>query len=130
MLFPNAETRHYVKHLYANFKKAGFQTKELKDLAGGDRYQVECGLGNQHVVNLVENSCFCKNWDLTGIPCMHAVVDIHQKDEYPKNFVKTWYTKQTRLAIFSNFIRPVKGPKQWESVPDMLHILPPTLKAT
>ncbi|MFQ6665611.1 hypothetical protein Gotur_032293 [Gossypium turneri] len=59
------------------------------------------------MVNLVENSCFCKNWDLTGIPCMHAIV-----------------------VIYSNFIRLVKGPKQWESVPDMLHILPPTLKAT
>ncbi|KAH1064613.1 hypothetical protein J1N35_029600 [Gossypium stocksii] len=32
MLFPNAETRHYVRHLYSNFKKAGFRTKELKDL--------------------------------------------------------------------------------------------------
>ncbi|KAH1033541.1 hypothetical protein J1N35_045715 [Gossypium stocksii] len=32
MLFPNAETRHCVGHLHSNFKKAGFRTKELKDL--------------------------------------------------------------------------------------------------
>ncbi|MBA0864844.1 hypothetical protein Goshw_006631 [Gossypium schwendimanii] len=32
MLFPNAKTRHCVRHLHANFKKAGFKTKELKDL--------------------------------------------------------------------------------------------------
>ncbi|MBA0837697.1 hypothetical protein Goarm_009834 [Gossypium armourianum] len=89
MLFPNAKTRHCVRHLHANFKKAGFQTKELKDLASGDRYQVECGLGSQHVVDLVEDSCSCKNWDLTGIPCMHAVVVIHLKDEYPETYVKT-----------------------------------------
>ncbi|KAK5842307.1 hypothetical protein PVK06_004646 [Gossypium arboreum] len=31
MLFPKAETRHCVRHVHANFKKAGFQTKELKD---------------------------------------------------------------------------------------------------
>ncbi|PPD68386.1 hypothetical protein GOBAR_DD34735 [Gossypium barbadense] len=84
----------------------------------GDRYQVECGPSNQHVVDLVENSCSCRNWDLTGIPCMHVVVVIHKKDEYP----------ETYLAIYSNFIRPVRGPKQWESVPDMLLILPPTLR--
>ncbi|MFQ6640476.1 hypothetical protein Gotur_015899, partial [Gossypium turneri] len=73
--------------------------------ASGDRYQVECGLGSQHVVDLVEDSCSCKNWDLTGIPCMHAVFD-----------------------IYSNFIRLVRGPKQWEFVPDMLPILPPMLR--
>ncbi|KHG15900.1 ilvD [Gossypium arboreum] len=32
ILFPNAKTRYCVRHLYANFKKAGFRTKELKDL--------------------------------------------------------------------------------------------------
>ncbi|KAH1032729.1 hypothetical protein J1N35_044903 [Gossypium stocksii] len=32
MLVPNAETRHCVRHLHANFKKVGFRTKELKDL--------------------------------------------------------------------------------------------------
>ncbi|PPS16741.1 hypothetical protein GOBAR_AA03839 [Gossypium barbadense] len=29
--------------------------------AGGERYQVECGPGSQHVMDLVENSCSCKN---------------------------------------------------------------------
>ncbi|KAG8493120.1 hypothetical protein CXB51_010632 [Gossypium anomalum] len=177
MLFPNAETRHCVRHLHANFKKASFRTKELKDLlwkaarasttrefddaidelrktnqhaydwlkeknpthwsrshfsirshsdmlkkeeadkwkgmlcpkikknvdvnikdslrcvpshAGGDKYQVECGPSSQHVVDLVENSCSCRNWDLTSIP--------------------------------------LRGPKQWASLSNMLPILPPPLK--
>ncbi|PPD95195.1 hypothetical protein GOBAR_DD07781 [Gossypium barbadense] len=47
-----------------------------------------------------------RNWDLTSIPCMYAVATIHLKDEYPKTYVKIWYTKQTQLAIYSNFIRP------------------------
>ncbi|KHG15996.1 hypothetical protein F383_22553 [Gossypium arboreum] len=32
MLFPNAETRHCIRHMHANFKKVGFRTKKLKDL--------------------------------------------------------------------------------------------------
>ncbi|MBA0873292.1 hypothetical protein Goshw_000385, partial [Gossypium schwendimanii] len=32
MLFPNAETRHCVRHLHANFKKVGFKINELKEL--------------------------------------------------------------------------------------------------
>ncbi|MFQ6646528.1 hypothetical protein Gotur_020320 [Gossypium turneri] len=96
--------------------------------AGGDKYQVEYGPGSQHVVDLVENSYSCRNWDLTGIPCMHALVIIHLKDEFPETYVQTWYTKQTQLQINSNFIRPVRGPKQWVSLSNMLPILSPTLR--
>ncbi|KAH1123153.1 hypothetical protein J1N35_006313 [Gossypium stocksii] len=237
MLFPNAETRHYVRHLHSNFKNAGFRAKELKDLlwkaarasttrefddamdklrktnqhaydwlkeknpthwsmshfsiwshsdmlvnnlsesfnkmileargkpiltmmetirtkimllivkkkeeadkwegflcpkikkkldvnmkdllrcvpshAGGDKYQVECGPGNQHVVDLVQNSCSCRNWDITGIPCIYALAVIHIKDVFPKSYIQTWYTK---------------GPKQWAYVSNMLLILPPPLR--
>ncbi|MBA0740457.1 hypothetical protein Gogos_013658 [Gossypium gossypioides] len=96
--------------------------------AGGDKYQVECGLDSQHVFDLVEISCSCKNWDLTSIPCMHALAVIHLKDEFPETCVQTWYTKQTQLQIYSNFIRPVRDPKQLAFFSNMLSILPPTLK--
>ncbi|XP_017613447.1 uncharacterized protein LOC108458534 [Gossypium arboreum] len=236
MLFSNAETRHCVRHLHANFKKAGFGTKELKDLlwktarasttrefkdvmdelrktnqhaydwlkeknpthwsmshffnkmileargkpiltmmetiktkimllivkkkeeadkwkgmlcpkikkkvdvnikdslrcvpshAGGDKYQVECGPGSQHVVDLVENSCSCRNWDLIGIHCMHALTVIHLKEEFLETYVQTWYTNQTQFQIYSNFVSPVRGPKQWASLSNMLPILFPPLR--
>ncbi|PPD83952.1 hypothetical protein GOBAR_DD19105 [Gossypium barbadense] len=126
--------------------------------AGGDKYQVEYGPGSQHVMDLVENSYSCRNWDLTGILCLHALVVIHLKDEFPETYVQTWnwdltgilclhalvvihlkdefpetyvqtwYTKKTQLQINSNFIRPVRGPKQWVSLSNMLPILSPTLR--
>ncbi|PPR96859.1 hypothetical protein GOBAR_AA23815 [Gossypium barbadense] len=95
---------------------------------GGDKYQVECGPGSQHVVDLVQNSYSCRNWDLTGIPCMHALAVIHVKNEFPETYVQTWYTKQTQLQIYSNFVSPVRGPKQWVSLSNMLPILPPPLR--
>ncbi|PPD89555.1 hypothetical protein GOBAR_DD13505 [Gossypium barbadense] len=36
--------------------------------------------------------------------------------------------QQTQLQIYSNFIRLVRGPKQWASLSNMLPILPPTLR--
>ncbi|KAH1056072.1 hypothetical protein J1N35_034137 [Gossypium stocksii] len=57
--------------------------------AGEDKYQVECGPSSWHVVDLVENSCSCKNSDLTGIPCMHVFAVIHLKDEFPETYVQT-----------------------------------------
>ncbi|KAK5777467.1 hypothetical protein PVK06_045434 [Gossypium arboreum] len=96
--------------------------------AGRDKYQVECGLSSQHMVDLVENYCSYRNWDLTGIPCMHALAVIHLKNEFLETYKQTWYTKQTQLQIYSNFISPVRGPKQWASLSNMLPILPPTLR--
>ncbi|KAK5776221.1 hypothetical protein PVK06_044180 [Gossypium arboreum] len=75
--------------------------------AGGDMYQVECGPSKQDVMDLVENS---------------------RSYEFPETYVQTWYTKQTLLKIYSNFIRQVKGPKQWAFLSNMLPILPHTLK--
>ncbi|PPS09515.1 hypothetical protein GOBAR_AA11121 [Gossypium barbadense] len=95
---------------------------------GKDKYQVECSLSSQHVVGLVENSYSCRNWDLTGISCIHALAVTHLKDKFSETYVQTWYTKQTQLDIYSNFIRPVKGPKQWVSLSNMLPILLPTLR--
>ncbi|PPS10099.1 hypothetical protein GOBAR_AA10538 [Gossypium barbadense] len=81
--------------------------------AGGDKYQVECGLGSQHVMDLVQNSCSCKNWHLTGIPCIHALAVIHVKNEFPETYVQTC---------------PVRGLKQWAPLSNMLPILPPLLR--
>ncbi|KAH1129833.1 hypothetical protein J1N35_001211 [Gossypium stocksii] len=62
--------------------------------AGGDKYQVECGPGN----------------------------------EFPETYVQTWYTKQTQLQIYFNFVSPVRGHKQWASLSNMLPILSPPLR--
>ncbi|XP_017632494.1 uncharacterized protein LOC108474980 [Gossypium arboreum] len=96
--------------------------------AGGDKYQVECGPGKKHVVDLVQNSCSCRNWDLTGIPCMHALAVIHVKNKFPETYVQTWHTKQTQIQIYSNFVSPVRSPKQWVSLSNMQPILPPPLR--
>ncbi|PPR86354.1 hypothetical protein GOBAR_AA34335 [Gossypium barbadense] len=96
--------------------------------AGGDKYQVECGPGKKHVVDLVQNSCSCKNWDLTGIPCMHALAVIHVKYKFPETYVQTWHTKQTQIQIYSNFVSPVRGPKQWVSLSNIQPKLPPLLR--
>ncbi|MBA0560504.1 hypothetical protein Golob_017396, partial [Gossypium lobatum] len=33
---------------------------------------------------------------------------IHLKDENPETYVDNCYTKETQLAIYSNFIRPIR----------------------
>ncbi|KAL4289499.1 hypothetical protein GQ457_14G002690 [Hibiscus cannabinus] len=81
--------------------------------AGGQQYQVECGYGNQHVVNMQALTCTCRRWELTGIPCNHAVSVMILTEVRPESHVHECYTKTTQERIYSNFINPIRGPNQW-----------------
>ena len=44
---------------------------------GGHSYGVKYGYGGgKYVVNLKEKTCACREWQLRGIPCLHAVAAI------------------------------------------------------
>ncbi|MBA0765412.1 hypothetical protein Gotri_014615, partial [Gossypium trilobum] len=108
MLFLNVEIRYCVKHLHANFKKVGFKTKELKYLlwkaarASNPRHfedaMVELENTNQHTYNWLKG----KNWFNSQGPTSHLGVSLT--------------------------CQPIRGPKQWESMSNMLPILFPTLR--
>ncbi|KAK5772415.1 hypothetical protein PVK06_048703 [Gossypium arboreum] len=96
--------------------------------ARNEKYEVDCGLGNKHVVDLLNSSCSCRKWDLSGIPCKHAVSCMQLLAVSPETYVNTCYTVTTQLNIYSHLINPVKGPIQWEHVRDMEPILPPIIR--
>nr|KAJ0189519.1 hypothetical protein LSAT_V11C800422950 [Lactuca sativa] len=47
--------------------------------SGADKYQVTGLWMEQYVVNLKERSCTCRKWDITGIPCQHAIAAMYDK---------------------------------------------------
>ncbi|KAL4360525.1 hypothetical protein GQ457_04G013760 [Hibiscus cannabinus] len=97
--------------------------------AGGNIYQVACGAHNQYGVNLEAHTCSCRKWDLTGIPCPHAISVILMREHRPESYVDDCYKTKTQQAIYSHMINPVRGPNQWiphES--SCMPILPPPLK--
>ncbi|KAK8649082.1 hypothetical protein V6N13_129818 [Hibiscus sabdariffa] len=96
--------------------------------AGGNRYQVSCGPHTQHCVNLTEHICTCRKWDLTGIPCNHAISAILMIEERPETYVDDCYKKSTQKAIYSHMVNPVKGQDQWARQTYCEPILPPTLR--
>ncbi|XP_016747054.1 uncharacterized protein [Gossypium hirsutum] len=96
--------------------------------AGNEKYEVDCGLGNKHVVDLLNSSCSCRKWDLSGIPCKHVVSCMQLLVVSPETYVNTCYTVTTQLNIYSYLINPIKGPMQWEHVRDMEPILPTIIR--
>ncbi|PPD68156.1 hypothetical protein GOBAR_DD34962 [Gossypium barbadense] len=100
--------------------------------AGNEKYKVDCGLGNKHVVDLLNSSYSYRKRDLSGIPCKHVVSCMQLSMQLlavsPETYVNTCYIVTTQLNIYSHLINPVKGPMQWELVRDMEPILPPIIR--
>ena len=68
---------------------------------------------NKHTVNLQNKSCTCREWDLLGIPCQHALAAINNNNESPEHYISHWYTKSTYMKAYSHSIQPVPGKMHW-----------------
>uniref|UniRef100_A0A803PYD3 SWIM-type domain-containing protein n=1 Tax=Cannabis sativa TaxID=3483 RepID=A0A803PYD3_CANSA len=76
-------------------------------------YQIQTMYGSLYYVNLKEMKCSCRKWDLTGIPCSHAVAAIWNKHGEPENYVSKWYTKEYYLKAYGHQIFPIRNQDQW-----------------
>ncbi|KAG8372051.1 hypothetical protein BUALT_Bualt12G0026400 [Buddleja alternifolia] len=79
-------------------------------------YEIKVCDGDRLTVNLRTHSCSCRRWDLTGIPCSHAMSAIGCQVLEPDDFVHESYSVATYLAVYSHAISPVNGPKLWEKI--------------
>ncbi|XP_075481378.1 uncharacterized protein LOC142522108 [Primulina tabacum] len=71
------------------------------------------GLHQQHSVDLCRMTCSCRKWDLTGIPCAHAVCAIWCKQENPEDYVHRFYSVLKYKQCYSRSIMPINGPALW-----------------
>ncbi|KAK8639495.1 hypothetical protein V6N13_137871 [Hibiscus sabdariffa] len=97
--------------------------------AGGSMYQVSCGHLDQHSVNMQTRTCSCRKWQLTCIPCIHAISVILLLEENPESYVDPCYSVSRQMTIYSHFITPVRGENQWTHQHGMTeNVLPPILR--
>ncbi|KAH7842337.1 hypothetical protein Vadar_004094 [Vaccinium darrowii] len=61
-----------------------------------------------------QQSCSCRRWDLTGIPCEHAARVIVELGGEPEEYVSDWYSKHSYLTSYGNIMHPMNGPDMWE----------------
>lgn len=101
-------------------------TEECRVLWDGKQsYQVKWrGIG--FCVNLQAQTCSCRVWDLTGIPCMHGMAAILYNRLNPLDFISSYYTKETYMKCYSNCLEVLNGPPFWEEVMGDT-ILPPPI---
>ncbi|XP_024195645.2 uncharacterized protein LOC112198766 [Rosa chinensis] len=92
--------------------------------SGSHQIEVESIGGSKYVVDLERRTCACRRWDITGIPCKHAISAINFMRHKPEDYVDACYLTNTYMAIYSHTVKPVNGMDLW--IPsDELAILPP-----
>ncbi|XP_013633062.1 PREDICTED: uncharacterized protein LOC106338690 [Brassica oleracea var. oleracea] len=77
-----------------------------------------------YTVNMDKRTCSCRRWDLTGIPCRHALKVIKDKKLNSEDFVAECYLTTLWKKQYSDSITPVEGMKFWKDAPGS-HIEPP-----
>ena len=109
-------------------------SKYVAKYNGAGKYQVASTWQDQYVVNLNDQSCNCRFWEITGFPCRHVVCAIWDKIENGENapHVDEWvhpcYRLSTWKAMYFNKIDPLNGRTMWPKSDCPFTLLPPKHK--
>ncbi|KAM3397122.1 hypothetical protein P3S68_000634 [Capsicum galapagoense] len=69
-----------------------------------------------YVVNLKEMSCQYKEWQISGVPCKHALCCITHIRDDPSRFVHPLLTKDFYVKTYSKKINPIPDESKWPTV--------------
>ncbi|PWA64249.1 hypothetical protein CTI12_AA346450 [Artemisia annua] len=108
---------YMIQHLlrYWEVIPSGFQELEVRN-------------GNQsYGVNLTRKKCMCRMWELSGIPCIHALAAYQHMNRDPVEGVHDWYSQQKWFEAYQFTIRPVYGSNMWKRTRDP-PLLPPLMR--
>ncbi|GJW76436.1 retrovirus-related pol polyprotein from transposon TNT 1-94 [Tanacetum coccineum] len=96
---------------------------------GAEQFQVNEGRQNLVVMNLANRSCSCRKWEVSGIPCKHAIAcnfnmtDNGMQVGLLENLVHQSMRLQTWKTVYSFKINPVHGKKRKKSAGEMTEMV-------
>ncbi|KAJ9548999.1 hypothetical protein OSB04_021542 [Centaurea solstitialis] len=81
---------------------------------GGSLFEVRMG-NDAFTVNEENRTCTCRMWQLSGLPCHHAVAALFYIHKQPEEYVATWFRKDMYKVAYNHHLQPVQGMNQWKS---------------
>jgi hypothetical protein len=83
----------------------------------------------RHTVDLHEGKCTCRRWQITGLPCTHALCIITSIRGYNiEDYVYEYYYVAKFKKAYGKSIKPMTDRKQWPQVNPGFKLWPPILK--
>ncbi|XP_025625475.1 uncharacterized protein [Arachis hypogaea] len=76
------------------------------------------------VVDLENQTCSYRSWQLSRLPCRHATAAISVMNGRPENYVHAWLTMSSYNKTYKYHINPVRSQQLWK-ISEYIHCLPP-----
>ncbi|XP_057793981.1 uncharacterized protein LOC131010465 [Salvia miltiorrhiza] len=96
---------------------------------GEDGYEIG-EFEDKHNVALDRKKCTCRMWELTGVPCCHALAAMFYSKLDPLSVMSIWYHKSSYMKTYEHSVQPVPGVKFWKINEDDCLEPPPVEKKT
>ncbi|GJZ04313.1 multidrug resistance-associated protein 5 [Tanacetum coccineum] len=95
--------------------------------AGGNLFEVR-SRSEGFTVDEGKKTCSCRMWQLSGIPCVHAIKVIFLINRVPESYVPTWFETDLYFVAYHHFLKPVPGMNFWPDQSMYSIVLPPKPK--
>jgi len=83
----------------------------------------------RHVVYLEEQKCTCREWQVSGRPCPHALAVITTERQPNMNkYVHETYSVKKLKAAYAGYIPHITDKQQWPVVEKGFKVFPPAVK--
>jgi len=83
----------------------------------------------RHVVNLKSHECTCREWQVSGKPCPHALALITTiRNPNMESYLHPYYSVYHFRLAYSGVIKPLPDKSQWPHVDLGFKVLPPLSK--
>ena len=114
----NAKSRNlnYVIHRgHNNTAEIQGTTKELKTW--------------RHTIDLDNRTCSCNRWQITGLPCTHALCFINSlRNKSAEDYIDDYYSVDVFKKAYAGIVMPMIDRNQWPKVDMGFKLWPPILK--
>ncbi|XP_071681905.1 uncharacterized protein [Lolium perenne] len=85
----------------------------------------------RYPVDLEARTCSCRQWQITGLPCIHALFFITTLSGQAGNiqqYVHDYYSVAKFKATYAHALPALEGKQQWDPVDPGFKLCPPVLK--
>lgn len=82
----------------------------------------------RHTVDLQERKRTCRCWQVTGLPCTHALCIITSIRGNIEDYVHDYYSVAKFKKAYEKSLKPMTDSKQWPQVNPGFKLWPPLLK--
>ena len=79
---------------------------------GADKFEVK-HWDHRFTGDLDKMTCYCRYWQLSGLPCCHAISNIYFKTNSLDQYIADCYTVENFQRTYTYCLHPVEGQKSW-----------------